>query len=291
MSRRKHIFILLLAAIIIVTAVLPVQPPSSFAQTVPTRTPTPPPPTPTSPPASGGGSQPAATNTPASPGAATATPQQVPVTLAATPEGGFLPTAEPCGENPTIQAVNPTFVRAGPGLDYDLITELVYLEVRQITGRSGTETWWQISLEDGSPGWVSDAVVLVQGNVSAVPIVPAPPINGVTPTPGAPWTPVLILACAILPTWTPTPTPTAVPPSETPTPTPEPTEAPTETAVPATETPAATEIPQTPTPLPTAEPLQIDSGSSAGSWLPIAAFLLIGGGVAALLIPRLRNRG
>lgn len=233
-------------------------------QTIPTRTPDPPAATATQPGGGGGGgSSPTATHTPASGGtAATPTSTLLPVNIAPTPVGGFLPTAVPCSGSPTIQTLGATNVRSGPGLEYDVIGKLVYLEVRYIVGRAATTEWWLIQFNNGQFGWVANDIVLVQGYTPILPIVEAPPLNGSTPTPGALWNPTPFPSCTVTPV--PSDTPTAVAESAeimtTPTATPSPTELPpTEvrptdtpiaqpTAVPVEPTaPAATVVPTTPT--------------------------------------------
>ncbi|MEM7330883.1 MAG: SH3 domain-containing protein [Chloroflexota bacterium] len=211
--------------------------------TVPTRTPTSPPPQPTS---GGGGGGGGGNNDPAptQPPAATETPTSIPtpIVLAPTPPGGYLPTAEACSTNPTLTAQTLTNVRSGPGTDYEIIGELVFFEVRPIVGRAEEINWWQISLNGGGTGWVSNSVVQYHGNISVIPVVEAPLINGVAPTPGIPWTPVLPTGCQPLPAWTPVPAEAAVI---------EPTE---ETSGEVTESSAeeATAVPNTPPPEPTA---------------------------------------
>ncbi|MBK8901338.1 MAG: SH3 domain-containing protein [Anaerolineaceae bacterium] len=232
---------------------------SSTRQTIPTRTPVPPPPTATQ--SGGGGSNPTATHTP--PGAAaTPTSTLLPVNIAPTPVGGFLPTAVPCSGNPTIQTRGATNVRSGPGLEYDVIGELVYLEVRYIVGRAQTAEWWLIQFNNGQFGWVSNDIVLVQGYTPIVPIVEAPPLNGSTPTPGPLWNPTPFPSCTVTPVPSDTPTAAAeiAQAEEDPTETPSPTQIPpTEvrptdtpivqpTAVPVNPTaPAATAVPTVPT--------------------------------------------
>ncbi|KAA3663037.1 MAG: SH3 domain-containing protein [Chloroflexi bacterium] len=263
--------------------------------TVPSRTPIPS----TKKPGGGGGGSTSstATNTPIP---ATATHTAVPVTLAPTPVGGFVPTAEACGEHPTIQALNTTRVRMGPGIAYEIVGELVYLEVRPIIGRAVDVNWWQIIMADNTIGWVSDEIVIDQGNVSVLPIVAAPELDGVAATPGVPWDPTIEPGCSIAPVWTSTPEPTAVPqtestavPTETPT---SPSEAveeivetsvevaksvATETAVPPTAPPQPT---KPPTPIAIAEPLELPAQSTNTGYLPIiAAVLLAAGGIIAFL--------
>ena len=275
--------------------------------TVPTRTPVPQPTKKSSGGGSGGGSgssQPTATHTPIP---ATPTNTAVPVTIAATPEGGFVPTAEACSDQPTIQAVNTTRVRLGPGTDYEIVGELVYLEVRPVIGRAAETKWWQIVMADNTIGWVSDDIVVVEGNISVLPVVAAPVLDGVEPTSAPLWEPTVSPGCEVLAAWTSTPEPT-IPPTAEPTDTPvPPTETsepevevdevveevetaeevlPTETAVSPTSPPQPT---APPTPVPTAEPLDVQTQSSNAGFLPIVAVgLLAVAGVFAFLR---RNRG
>jgi hypothetical protein len=250
-------------------------------QTIPTRTPIPPPPTATQ---SGGGTIPTATNTP--PPQASPTSTLLPVNIAPTPVGGFLPTAEPCSGNPTIETLGATNVRSGPGLEYDVIGQLVYLEVRYIVGRAETAEWWLIQFNNGQFGWVADEIVLVQGYTPIVPIVEAPPLNGSTPTPGPAWSPTPIPFCTVTPVPTDTPTATAATTSsasasveQIPTKTPTPTQ------------PAPTEVRPTDTPIvqPTAvPPIPTEPVATAVSTAPTeesggSGILLVGVGVILAL--------
>lgn len=213
------------------------------AQTVPTRTPTPSA-NPTATPGAGGGGP---TATPESgDGSPTATrggPTLTPTATSegggtvATPEGGYVPTADACSANPTLIAdLSKVNVRSGPGLDYDPVGEILYLEVRPIIGRAADAAWWLVTMADGDEGWIADAVVSVQGYAAAVPIVETPLLpDGTTATPGAPWSPTPPPNCTPPPTATPTATPSATPTSSA---TPSPTATQTATAVPS-ETPTA----------------------------------------------------
>lgn len=232
---------------------------------------------------------------------ATATPTLIPVTLVATPVGGFLPTAVSCGVPPTIQAKNTTRVRLGPGTNYAILGQLVYLETRPIVGRSADSEWWIVQFSNSKTGWVANTVVNVQGNTSGIPTLTAPPLNGETPTPGPLWNPTPNSECPILPTATPTVAQTATPteaviestdPPKTATPRPTKTATPdtlsisetTESAVSDTEaTPEAsatsvvpsgaeTAVTQRKTPVPTASPLAEES--SAARALPCAPALI-----------------
>lgn len=289
--KTKHLFVLtflLLGAVAFLGRTqLPTVYGSENKQTIPTRTPTPAPATAT--PAgggnNGGGNNPTATNTPATTSGPTATSTLLPVNIAPTPVGGFLPTAVPCGASPTIQTLGATNVRSGPGLAYDVIGDLVFLEVRYIVGRAETAQWWLIQFNNGQFGWVADEVVNVQGYTPIVPIVEAPPLNGVTPTPGAIWNPTPPPFCTVTPP--PTDTPTAVPtesaevaqavataslpPTEPP---------PTATRPTSTPIAQATAVPLNPTAtLPTAASADAsDSGGSMGIIL-LGAAAILGAGV------------
>jgi uncharacterized protein YraI len=180
-------------------------------QTIPTRTPTPeptsPPPNPTKP-NNDDDDDPTAVPTSTTEAQATATATAL-VTQVYTPVAEFLPTAEPCSDNPTVQALNPTNVRQGPGTDYPIVDKLVYLEVRYIQGRAADSSWWLIGLDNGETGWVTDNVVAVHGYIGNVPIIPSPAINGETPTPGVPWDPTSQPICPVTPTTSSTATPLA----------------------------------------------------------------------------------
>ena len=114
------------------------------------------------------------------------------------------PTAEPCGEPPTITTLTTANVYDGPGSDYPVGETLKAKEVRPIVGRAAIATWWLIQL-DGKfkQAWISDKAGTVQGYTGNVPIIKAPSINGATPTPGDEWDPTPAPIC------TPTPTPTS----------------------------------------------------------------------------------
>ncbi len=203
-----------------------------YGQTIPTPTPNvtatnKPQPTNT-PDNNGGGGSSEATSTSQATAIATATATVVPVTIAPTPEDGFLPTAQPCGEPPTVLANNTINVRVGPGTDYALLDQIVFLEVRPIIGRSQYSEWWLIQLANGEQGWIANGFGEIHGYTGGVPLVEAPPLNGETPTPEAEWNPTPNPTCTVTPTATATsepaatlePTATAVP-SHTPTVTPE----------------------------------------------------------------------
>ncbi|MCP5098022.1 MAG: hypothetical protein GY943_20940 [Chloroflexi bacterium] len=302
MSRRTFIAILLFAAVISIfvsnTNGVPFVYSLTENFTIPTRTSTPLPATATSKPST---NPPPSTNpTETVPPLATVTETAVPVIIAATPVGGFLPTAEACSNQPTIQALNLTRVRSGPGTSYEPIAELVFLEVRPIIGRAADAEWWLIVVTADQIGWVADAIISVQGNTSVIPVVDTPLLNGESPTPGPIWNPPLPTGCEAEPVWTSTPEPTEVAPTNTPEP---PTAVPTNTGEPEPELiaeaspipsdtpepmPTETPVPLEPTPVPTAVPLDIEPEPSSSSFLPIlGGLLLVVGGAVAFM----RRRG
>ena len=263
-------------------------------QTVPTRTSTPLPPTATQSGGSNPDPNPTATHTP--PPQATPTSTLLPVNIAPTPVGGFLPTAVPCGNSPTIETLGATNVRSGPGLEYDVIGQLVYLEVRYIVGRAETAEWWLIQFNNGQFGWVANDIVLVQGYTPIIPIVEAPPLDGITPTPGPLWNPTPIPFCTVtpIPTDTPTATSQALASNseatvEDPTTTPTATE-PAPTEVRPTDTPIVqpTAVPPNPTATLVSTPEPTPDGNGGGGMFLIGAgtILLIG-----LVIVFTRRRG
>ncbi len=172
------------------------------------RTPTPAPTSPPAPTATHKPSDPQPTTPPEATAVPTQTPTAtlIPITLAATPEGGYLPTAAACGVPPTLQTRNTVNVRSGPGTDYEIVGQMVYLEVRPIVGRAADTAWWVIPFTNETLGWVANNAVTVQGNISGLPIIGAEPIDGETATPGAAWNPTRNPACPEIPTHTPAPT-------------------------------------------------------------------------------------
>lgn len=295
MSRRIALFIFIVG----LTATFFIKPQAKSNEvqgmanfTVVTRTSTPKPVPPTATKKSGGGggnnnpTKEAATAVPEN----TPTPTLIPITLVATPVGGFIPTAVSCGFPPTVQAQNTTRIRLGPGIDYDIIGQLVYLETRPIVGRAPDSEWWVIQFSNNQTGWISNEVVNIHGNISGIPIVAASPLNGVEPTPGTAWNPTPNPSC---PTVTPSATPTATeiaPSTETPSPTettpaeileepPEVTEEPVVTitsVVPAGSetTEAMAALDESPEPTATAVPLDTEDTASAASALPCSPALI-----------------
>jgi uncharacterized protein YraI len=278
------------------------------AQTWPTRTPTPDPnePPPPPPPPGDPTAQP---EPPGDPGVqpteaaaeATATTAAL-ATAVATRE--ILPTAGACGEPPTVQAPTGVNVRTGPGTNYDVESGLLTGDVRPIVGRASNAQWWLIELAGGKLGWVADRTVTVQGYTGNVPLVAAPAIGNVTPTPGPIWQPTTNPTC--VPTATATPEATSVAATQS---QPEATAAATTAA---TAVGADVENVDTPQPEPTvsiaaqtptatifvaqgaiatAVPLNTTGSGSGSSWILFAGLtLVLTGGIAFIVLERRSRR-
>jgi uncharacterized protein YgiM (DUF1202 family) len=100
-------------------------------------------------------------------------------------------TAVPTSGQPVLHTQGATNVRLGPGMIFNVSHVLSANSIVPIIGKNLESTWWVVpGLGDGpgKPGWVSGAVVTVQGDLSQVPFV-APPT--LTPTPNPPAFPIM----------------------------------------------------------------------------------------------------
>jgi hypothetical protein len=203
---------------------------------------------------------------------------------------------------------NPTNVRSGPSVNYPIVTQLVFLEVRFILGHAANAQWWLIQLDDADIGWVANDVVTVQGYIGGIPVLPAPPINGQTPTPGPLWNPTPLPFCTVTPTVTAVPSATPEPTiavndslagttgeqhtpeaGENPGPTETPEPQPSQTAVspptlPPTQSASQLETIDAESTVTAAE--QTTSGSPTDWLLPVVGLLLVASGVAAFTFRR-----
>jgi len=117
---------------------------------------------------------------------ATASILQLP-TATSTQIGG--PTATP-SRTPTITPVTaqaigtPTNLRAGPGLNFDIVGVLNAGDTVPIVGRSVQFPWFVVAWTEGPNGqaWVFDQLVQVLGDITTVPIVDAPAVPTTDPT-------------------------------------------------------------------------------------------------------------
>lgn len=147
---------------------------------------------------------PAPSNTPA----ASITPSASPLPVTATPavtvtaetitevvafpaNSQPFPQAGQCGIPPTFTTLEAMSVYSGPGEAYRLVGLLGANEVRPIVGRAAFARWWMVQLDNtGRVGWVPNGSGTLHGFTGRVPIISAPALNGVLPTPGGiPWSP------------------------------------------------------------------------------------------------------
>jgi len=93
-------------------------------------------------------------------------------------------TPAPVTLQPALITHDHTNVRLGPGLAYGVSFVLPANTTAPIIGKSLDSTWWAVPGNgQGSYGWVSGAVVSLQGSLNGVPFLAAPTL---TPTPNLP---------------------------------------------------------------------------------------------------------
>ncbi len=129
---------------------------------------------------------PTATSAPAD----TPTPSPAPPTEAPTdtPTATLTPTST-LGP-PVFTTTTNANCRAGPGMVYDIVRVVLAGTTEPIVGKDVTGTWWVV--QGGARCWISNITGMASGDLSGVPVIPAPP----TPTPSPTATPTI----------TPTPT-------------------------------------------------------------------------------------
>jgi hypothetical protein len=77
-------------------------------------------------------------------------------------------------QGPTALAENGNVnVRGGPSADFPVVSRLPLGQSLPIVGRNEDSSWWQVSLADGSLGWVAAEVTLAS-DVDQVPVVEIP---------------------------------------------------------------------------------------------------------------------
>ncbi|MGQ9907615.1 MAG: SH3 domain-containing protein [Candidatus Flexifilum sp.] len=132
------------------------------------------------------------------------------VTATAAPPQQFTSVPPINPNDPTCRVLTNANVnlRQGPGTNYPVLTLLTAGTVAPVTGRIGSNQWYQVRVGT-TLGWVSAGYVTLYGTLcSTVPLVPTPPPPSPSAQPTIPVTP---------PTATPIPpTATPVPPTATP---------------------------------------------------------------------------
>ena len=87
------------------------------------------------------------------------------------------PTAS-ADNSPKAAATGLINVRSGPGVEYPVANTLDATQPVPITGKNATGDWWEVTLADGSSGWVLGQLVTASGDLAAVAVaadIPTPP--------------------------------------------------------------------------------------------------------------------
>lgn len=87
----------------------------------------------------------------------------------------------------TVQAENEANVRNGPGLDFDIVGTLTAGDPVRVVGRSINFPWYVVEWpsEQSGVAWVFAELVIVQGDITTVPVYPDPSAPTVDPTQAA----------------------------------------------------------------------------------------------------------
>jgi uncharacterized protein YgiM (DUF1202 family) len=107
------------------------------------------------------------------------------VTASATTVPGNIPTTG--SQDPVLITDDITDVHRGPGFAYEVSHTLATGTTAPILGRNIAGDWWAVPGPGDGPGpvgWISGAVVTVNGNVNNVPVLPAPPLKPDVPIMG-----------------------------------------------------------------------------------------------------------
>jgi uncharacterized protein YraI len=103
-----------------------------------------------------------------------------------TPIGG--PTAAPTrtpGLAPVLaEAIGEANLRTGPGLDFDVVGTLLAGNPVPVIGRSVRFPWYVVEWEDAPSGqaWVFEQLVIINGDITTVPVVEEPAAPTIDPT-------------------------------------------------------------------------------------------------------------
>ncbi len=103
--------------------------------------------------------------------------------LTATPAAVVLAPTETPISNPRVQASSSLNVRSGPGTAYPIVAALNTGEQADIVAKNPAGDWWQVSLPNGTQGWVYGPLVQTNGDTSAIAIAANIPDAPPTPTP------------------------------------------------------------------------------------------------------------
>ena len=107
--------------------------------------------------------------------------------------GGVIP-SQPGAGAPTATTIEPINVRLGPGTEYPTHGTAAAGSVFEIKGVSQDGEWWVVSvpkeISDSGDGWIAVRYTETEGDTSALPVVEAPPLDGIEPPEPSPGTPM-----------------------------------------------------------------------------------------------------
>jgi uncharacterized protein YraI len=113
----------------------------------------------------------------APPATRTATAEPATATVAPSPTSAATSAATaptPQSQANTLTASQNINLRSGPGINYDLVGNLLANSTAEVTGRDASGSWLVVEV-NGRQSWVARAFVAFDGNVNALPVVAAPP--------------------------------------------------------------------------------------------------------------------
>jgi len=108
--------------------------------------------------------------------------------------GGGITPPQPGEGAHTATALEPINVRMGPGTQYPTYGVAPIGSVFEITGVSQDGEWWVVKLptelSNTGDGWIAARYTETSGDTSNLPVVEAPPLDGLEPPEPAPGTPM-----------------------------------------------------------------------------------------------------
>jgi heat shock protein HslJ/uncharacterized protein YraI len=107
--------------------------------------------------------------------------------------GGVIP-SQPGEGAPTATTIEPLNVRLGPGTEYPTHGTAPTGSVFEIKGVSQDGEWWVVvvpyEISNTGDGWIASRYTETEGDTSTVPVVEAPPLDGIEPPEPSPGTPM-----------------------------------------------------------------------------------------------------
>jgi N-acetylmuramoyl-L-alanine amidase len=77
--------------------------------------------------------------------------------------------------NGTVSFASALNVRSGPGVNYDILTQLRRNDTFSVLGRNSDASWAHVRASNNLDGWLSVYYVSISGDIFSVPIEAAPP--------------------------------------------------------------------------------------------------------------------